>query len=241
MAAAHRSRALPERLHLKQWKVCVWVLTLKQRAVPWPEPCKGQAAALLAVVIGTGREAQEGQDLGDGDGGTDGGEVNGGAFGIGAGFELVMAGLPHALAAFAGLGELAVACGMDGGIVAEQAVVGGDVADGAVQADMVVMVDEIGDDAARLVEGERHLNADAIALEGFVPTFDLAVGLGIVRTGAHMGHAGNADELLEVLGDELWAVVGDDARSDTRMTLAGAAGWFPRRFPPFSREFPSAR
>ena len=42
-AAAHRSRALPERLHLKQWKVWALVLTLKQRAVPLVVPCKGQA------------------------------------------------------------------------------------------------------------------------------------------------------------------------------------------------------
>ena len=33
LAAAHNSRALPERLHLKQWKVWALVLTLKQRAV----------------------------------------------------------------------------------------------------------------------------------------------------------------------------------------------------------------
>ncbi len=37
-----------------------------------------------------------------------------------------------------------------------------------------------------------------------------------------MGHAGDADELLEVLGDELRAVVGDDAWSDAGIGFAGA-------------------
>src|SRR5260370_32166861 len=41
--SAHSSSAFPERPHLKQWKVWAWVLTLKQRAVPIVEPCKGQA------------------------------------------------------------------------------------------------------------------------------------------------------------------------------------------------------
>ncbi len=37
-----------------------------------------------------------------------------------------------------------------------------------------------------------------------------------------MGHAGDADELLEVLGDELRAVVTDDARRDAGILFAGA-------------------
>ena len=45
-----------------------------------------------------------------------------------------------------------------------------------------------------------------------MPAFDLAVGLGVIGRGFDVSHAGDADELLEVLGDELGAVVGDDAR-----------------------------
>jgi hypothetical protein len=41
--------------------------------------------------------------------------------------------------------------------------------------------------------------------------FELAVTLGIIGRRPHMGHAGDADEFLEVLGDELRAVVADDA------------------------------
>ena len=44
-----------------------------------------------------------------------------------------------------------------------------------------------------------------------MPAFDLAVGLRVIGRGSDVGHAGDADELLEVLGDELRAVVADDA------------------------------
>lgn len=37
-----------------------------------------------------------------------------------------------------------------------------------------------------------------------------------------MGHAGKANELLEVFGDELRAVVADDARLDAGVELSGA-------------------
>ena len=104
------------------------------------------------------------------------------------------------------------------------------------------MVDVIGNDASGVVERERHQDADAIALEGFVPAFDLAVALGIIGRGSDMGHAGDADELLEVLGDELGAVVGDDAWRDAGEFFAGALDdGFARRFPPFFRGFPSER
>ena len=84
------------------------------------------------------------------------------------------------------------------------------------------MGDVIGHDAAGIVERQRHLDADAIALEGFVPAFDLAVALRIVGRGLDVGHAGDADELLEVLGDELRAVVGDDAWRGAGVGFAGA-------------------
>ena len=227
---------------MKQWKLWAWVLTLKQRAVPCVGAVEGTGAALLAAAIGAGHEAEQGQHLSDGDGGTHGGEVDGGTWDSAWRLLLFVPGLPQLFAAFAGLGELAVALGMDGLVVAEQAVVGCDVADGTVQADVVVMLHVVGDDAAGILERQRHLDADAIALEGFVPAFDLAVVLRIVRSGADMGHAGDANEFLEVLGDELGAVVGDDAWRDAGVTSPVLfAGWFPRRFPPFSRGFPSER
>jgi len=84
------------------------------------------------------------------------------------------------------------------------------------------MSDVIGDEASGVVGGEGDIDTDAFGLDGFVPAFDFAVGLGIVRRGFDVGHAGDADEFFEVLGDELGAVVGDDAWCDTGMTLAGA-------------------
>ena len=113
-------------------------------------------------------------------------------------------------------------CGEDLLVAAVELVLGRDVADGAVQADVVVMGDEVGDDAAGVVERQRDLDADALALEGLVPAFDLAVALRIVGRGPDVGHAGDADELLEVLGDELRAVVGDDAWRDAGVSFAGA-------------------
>jgi hypothetical protein len=54
---------------------------------------------------------------------------------------------------------------------------GRDIADGAVQADLVIVGNVVGDDAAGLVKGERDGDADAVAFEGFVPAFDFAVRL----------------------------------------------------------------
>jgi hypothetical protein len=45
-----------------------------------------------------------------------------------------------------------------------------------------------------------------------MPALDRAVTLGVVRRRLHMRHPAQADELLEILGDELQAVVGDDPR-----------------------------
>src|SRR5438132_10759144 len=73
------------------------------------------------------------------------------------------------------------------------------------------MADVAGDQPARVFQRQGHLGADAIALEGAVEAFDLAVALRIVGRGFDMGHAADTDELFEVLGDELRPVIGDDA------------------------------
>src|SRR6202040_457825 len=54
-----------------------------------------------------------------------------------------------------------------------------------------------------------------------MPTLNLAVGLGIVRRGPHMSHARDANELLEILGQKLRPVVGDDARFCFPVALSG--------------------
>ena len=54
-----------------------------------------------------------------------------------------------------------------------------------------------------------------------------------------MGHARDADELLEVLGDELGAVIGDDARPGIGVSFAGALdNGFHVRFLHFLADFP---
>ena len=70
---------MPERPHLKQWKVCWSRLTEKQRLVPDGRAVQGTRAALLGAVAAAGLEAEQLQDGGHGDGGADGGEVDGGA------------------------------------------------------------------------------------------------------------------------------------------------------------------
>ena len=101
--------------------------------------------------------------------------------------------------------------GEDGLVFADKFVLGSDVSDGGVQAHGVVVLDEASDKAAGLFEVERSAGADAVGFERFMPAFDLAVGLGVVGGGFHMGEPGDADEFLEVFGDELGAVVADDA------------------------------
>ena len=45
-----------------------------------------------------------------------------------------------------------------------------------------------------------------------MPTLDLAVALRVVGRGPHVRHATQPDVLLEVLGDELRAIIRDDSR-----------------------------
>jgi hypothetical protein len=72
-----------------------------------------------------------------------------------------------------------------------------------------------------LFQWQGHFHADVIAFDSFVPAFDLAVRLRVIGRSFDMGHTGDANDFLEVLGDELGAVVADDACSDSRVTLTG--------------------
>ena len=78
MAWAQRSRALPDRPHLKQWKVCCSRLAEKQRLVPDVEPCKGHGPRCWRPGA-VGLEAEQLQDGRHRDDGPHGGEVDGGA------------------------------------------------------------------------------------------------------------------------------------------------------------------
>jgi len=179
--------------------------------------------ALLSAAFRIGLPAEQVENSGDGDGGADGSKVDGGpSRDDGLRRAALMLGLARQTASFAGRGEFAVAFVGNVFVSALKSILGGNVANGAVQADVVVVADEVEDDSSGIVERERNQDADALAFEGFVPAFDFAVGLRIVRRGSDVGHAGDADELFEVFGDELRPVVGDDARRFAGEGFAGA-------------------
>ena len=89
------------------------------------------------------------------------------------------------------------------------------------QSNGVVAVDVRGDSAPGLINGTRAGRPNTLTFEAAVPAFELAVGLGIVGTGPNMGHAHDADELLEVPGNELGTIIGDDPWPDTGVLLQG--------------------
>jgi hypothetical protein len=187
------------------------------RAVQWA------GAALLSAAGAAGVEAEQLQDGGNGHDVADGGEVDRGASGWRClGWRLLLLDLAELLATFACLGQFAVASGEDFLVPAIEFVLGCEVVYRGVQADVVVINGVIVDDALSFFERKGHGDPDAFALEGLVPALDFAIGLGIVRRGSDVGHAGDADELFEILGDELGSVVGDDARLFVGEGFAGA-------------------
>src|SRR5689334_20603788 len=87
---------------------------------------------------------------------------------------------PEATSVAGGL-ELAVAVGPDGLLTAGQEITRGDVADGAMKADAVVVLDETCDNGVGFVQGSGRGRADRVALDGLVVPLQLAVGLRVVR------------------------------------------------------------
>src|SRR5262249_23769402 len=69
-------------------------------------------------------------------------------------------------------------------------------------------------------QGQRRSRTNTLFLEDAMPAFDFAVALRVVRRGPRMRHTANADELLEVPGDELRAVVRDHPRRHAAALLA---------------------
>src|ERR1700676_168705 len=106
---------------------------------------QGARATLLSTVNATGLEAEQLQDGCQGDRSSDGVEVDGRAW-AGPGWLTAGRVLSLALlfATLACLGQFAVAGVQDLLVTAFEFVLGGDIADGAVQTDLVVMGDVIG-------------------------------------------------------------------------------------------------
>src|SRR6202161_1645270 len=128
--------------------------------------------------------------------------------------------------------RLAVAFRVDFLLTPRQHILRRDVADGTVQADVVVMLDVSLHQAQRIVQRERCSGPDTLALQRLVPTLDFPIRLGIVGGSSDMRHARDANELFEVASDELRPVVRDDPRLRHRVLLLGAfENYFDIRFP----------
>ena len=125
------------------------------------------------------------------------------------------------LTSLPGLLELAIMLLKDHLLQSLQLVGRGDVSDRGMQTHRVVVRDEIRDTRAGLRDGTGTGRTDALAFETAMPAFQLAVGLGVVGAGADMCDPHETDELLEVPGDELGAIVGDDPWLDAGMLFQG--------------------
>src|SRR5215831_3402604 len=84
------------------------------------------------------------------------------------------------------------------------------------------MIDVALDETPRIIQRQRRSRPNALSFERFMPTFDFAVRLRIVRRSSDVCHARDPNELLEVLGDELRPVVGDDPGPRLRVQFLGA-------------------
>src|SRR5579872_6129237 len=125
-------------------------------------------------------------------------------------------------ASFTGFFQLAIAFLGDDRPQAIQLVCRGDVPHSAVQADVVVMLDVRGHAASGFLETFRAGQPNALGLDALMPALQLAVGLRVVGARPHVGDAHQADELLEIPGDELRPVIADDPRPGIGIFLQGA-------------------
>ena len=123
---------------------------------------------------------------------------------------------------FAGLFQFTITGIQNLFFASRELVLGRDVAEGRVQAHGVVVFNEFADNAACIFQGQRRARADAFFLEDAMPAFDLAVALRIVRRGPRMRHAADANELLEIPGNELRAIVGDNTRPGVRESFSAS-------------------
>src|SRR4051794_13033764 len=119
-----------------------------------------------------------------------------------------------------GRGQLPLPLRPDRLLTTGQLVRGRDVADRAVEANRVVMSHELGNQAPSILQAQGGLDADALSFQGLEPPLHLPVALGIIWRCSDMSHSADADELLEVSGDELRAVVRDDPRPFAGVLLA---------------------
>lgn len=108
-----------------------------------------------------------------------------------------------------------------------QAGTGRHVSNGAVEAPLVVEINVNFDFQPSLPKIRQPRAADALRLEGLVPTLNLAVALRVVDGSGHMAVAVHGDELLELLSDKLPPVVRDVPWTGQRERLPGSLLYNP--------------
>jgi len=122
-----------------------------------------------------------------------------------------------------GYSKLSVALRKDVRLLAFQFLSWGHKPNGTVQSGVVVMIDELPNDSSGIPRGKRHLGPDTLTFEQPMPSLNLPVALRVKGSCSHVAHPAYTDELLEVLevlGNELGAVVGDDPGSRIRELLS---------------------
>ena len=100
------------------------------------------------------------------------------------------------------LGHLPIALGVNRGLAAFEHVARCHVSNRAVETHFVVLFHELGNDSLAIIQGERRLWTNALALQRPVKSFQLPIALWIERAGADVGHAADANKALEVVGDD---------------------------------------
>ncbi len=121
----------------------------------------------------------------------------------------------------AGCSEFAITFLENVDLPAFQFLPGGHKADGAVQAGAIVMINEFFNNPSGILQRKGHFGPNALAFEQSVPPLDLPVALRVEGPRPHMAHSAHTDELLEVPGNELGTIVGDDSGSDIAVFLPG--------------------
>ena len=121
-----------------------------------------------------------------------------------------------------GLAQFAPPLGEDGRRPALDLVDRGDVAQGAMQPDGVVVLYITADQVAGIRQGYGRPGSEAFPLNRLMPAFDLAVTLRVIGRCPDVGHARFPDKLVEIPGDKLGAVIGDDPRAVAGKTLPRA-------------------
>jgi len=112
---------------------------------------------------------------------------------------------------FSGILKLSVSLLVDRLLFTRQHVARGDVAYGTVKATIVVIARELLDDALCILERQRALRSNTIALESSVIAFDFSVTLWVVGTCANVSHAAETND-LKSLAMNCGTLVGDKSR-----------------------------